>query len=71
MPLKPQVTLHTFNKWAIDFVGPINPPGKQTGAMYNIIETNYLTRWAEAAPVKDCNVATTMQFIFKNILTRF
>ena len=71
MPLKPQVTLQAFEKWTIDFVGPINPPEKHTGARYIITTTNYLTRWAKAAPVKDCNVVTATQFIFKNIVTTF
>jgi hypothetical protein len=39
MPLAPQLTLQVFKKWAIDFVGPINPPGKHTGARYIITAT--------------------------------
>ena len=71
MPLKPQVTLQAFDKWAIDFVGPINPSGKHTGARYIITATYYLTRWAEATPVKDCIAVIAAQFIIENILTRF
>ena len=71
MPLKPQVTLQAFHKWAIDFVGLINPPGKRTGSRYIITATDYLTRWAKANPAKDCSVDTTTQIIFENILTRF
>lgn len=69
MPLNPQVTLQAFNKWAIDFIGPINPLGKKTSAHYIIIATDYLTRWVEAQPMKDYNVETTMKFIFEYILS--
>ena len=71
MPLNPQVTLQAFDKWAIDFIGPINLLGKRTGSRYIITATDYLTRWVEAKPVKDCSTATTTQFVFENILTRF
>ena len=71
IPLKPQITLQAFEKWSIGFVGPINPPGKRTGARYIITVIDYLTRWAEVALVKECSVAIVAQFIFVNILTRF
>jgi hypothetical protein len=46
MLLQPHLTLQAFDKRAIDFVGPIKPPGKCTGARYIITGTEYLTRWA-------------------------
>lgn len=68
MPLNPHMTLQPFEKWAIDFVGPIKPRGK-TGAHSIITATEYLTRWAEAEPVKDCTVATAAKFLFDDVLT--
>ena len=43
IPLVPQLTLKDFNKWVVDFVGPISPVGKRTGARYIITMVDYLT----------------------------
>jgi hypothetical protein len=71
MPLVPQMTLQAFEKWAIIFVGPINPLGKHIGARYIITAIEYLTRWVEARAVKDSSATTTACFIFDDIITRF
>jgi hypothetical protein len=65
------MTLQAFEKWSIDFVGPINPPGKCTGARYIITAMEYLSRWAEAREVKDYSATTAACFIFDYIVTRF
>ena len=36
MPLVPKITLQDFDKWEVDFVVPISPTGKRTGACYII-----------------------------------
>ena len=62
MPLVPHVDLQEFNNWSIDFVGPIKLPGRQKGAWYIIITTDYLTRWDEVALIKDFTAETNFMF---------
>eukprot|EP00253_Pinus_taeda_P024723 PITA_24723 len=45
IPLQPQANFEPFEKWGMDFVGPINPPSNQLS--YIIMCTDYLTKWAE------------------------
>jgi transposase InsO family protein len=71
IPLAPQMNLQAIEKWAIDFMGPINPPGKRIGERYIITAIEYLTRWAEARAVKDCSETIAAHFIFDDIITRF
>ena len=71
LPLNPQVSLQVFAKWAIDFVGPIKPLGKNMGVWYIITVTEYLTRWAEAQLIKDCSNAIVAKFLFEYVLMRF
>jgi len=71
MPLIPQVTLKVFDKWVLDFVGPINPLAKRSGERYIITMTEYLTRWIEAIVVKDYITETAMHFLFEKVVTIF
>ena len=71
MSLAPQTMLQAFKKWIVDFVGPFSPPGKRTGTHYIITRIDYLTRWAEAAPIKDCTTVIATKFLFENVVTRF
>jgi hypothetical protein len=71
LPLHPVWFLQAFKKWAVDFGGPINPLGKHSKSSYIIIATNYLTRWDEEEPIRDCYIDTTSRFVCENIVTRF
>ena len=69
MPLVPQITLHAFDKWSMDFVGPISPTGKCIGACYIITVIYYLTRSAKEVLIKDCNAVNVAKFLFESVVT--
>jgi hypothetical protein len=69
IPLQLQVSLEPFEKWGIDFVGPINPPSNQF--KYILVCTYYLTKWVEVHPLKNIQEEQVVEFIYDNIFTRF
>jgi hypothetical protein len=70
-PLHPVRALQAFEKWAVEFIGQINPIAKHSKAIYIITATDYLTRWAEATIFQDCLIDIAARFIFENIITQF
>jgi len=69
IPLQLQVTFEPFEKWGMDFVGPINPPSKQKS--YIIVCTDYLTKWAETKAIKAATKEKVAEFLRENIFYKF
>eukprot|EP00253_Pinus_taeda_P018559 PITA_18559 len=73
MPLQPQVTFEPFEKWGMDFLGPINPLSKQVevtkraleGILTKVVSSSrkdWADRLAEATWAYNTTCKTTMGF---------
>jgi len=69
MPLNPQAVLEPFERWALDFRGPINPPSNQR--VYILVCTDYMTKWVEAKTLIKANEESVLTFLFEEIFVRF
>jgi len=69
MPHQPQLQIEPFEKWALDFVGPINPPSKQK--MYILVCTDYVTKWVEAKTFPKAIEDAVANFLYEDIFLRF
>ena len=69
-PLTPIIPISPFEKWGIDFVGPINPVSTWRNR-YIILATDYATKWVEARPTWKNDAATAAIFLFEEIMMRF
>lgn len=65
----PQVMIEPFEKWAIDFIGPINP--KSLSKKHILVCTDFVTKWVEAKVVSFATEKIVVDFLFTEILTRF
>eukprot|EP00253_Pinus_taeda_P026227 PITA_26227 len=69
MPLNPQVILEPFERWTLEFIGPINPPSNQR--VYILVCTDYRTKWVEAKALIRANEESVLNFLFEEIFVRF
>jgi IS30 family transposase len=69
IPLNPQVSLEPFEKWAIDFVGPFNPPSQQK--VHILVYMDYVTKWVEAKEVVKETEKAVSNFMFEEIFSRY
>ena len=65
MTLQSQLVVEPFDRWALEFVGPINPPSKQN--VYILVCTNYMTKWVEVTTLVRVTDQVVVDFFFEEI----
>lgn len=68
IPLQPQLVLAPFDKWGLDFIGPISPTSNNKE--YILVCIDYLTKWMEVKFLqyeRDGNVA---KLLYEDICKR-
>ena len=58
-----------FEKWALDFIGPINPPSKKK--VYILVCTDYMKKWVEDVDLVKANDQDVIDFLYGEIFTHF
>ena len=68
MPLTPILVVEIFDVWGIDFMGPFPP---SLGNEYILVAVDYVSKWVEAIATKTNDHKVVLQFVQKNIFSRF
>jgi hypothetical protein len=63
MPLKTQLVVEPFERWALDFVGPFNPNSNQKA--YILVAMDYMTKWVEVEALPNATKEVVIKFLFK------
>ena len=67
--LNPVESWQPFEKWGIDFIGPISPTSNLN--RYIISATDYAAKWGEAKAFVYTDALSTVKFLYENVITRF
>ncbi|KAK3007271.1 hypothetical protein RJ639_017692 [Escallonia herrerae] len=60
---------HQSDAWRLDVAGPL--PKSSGGHFYILVATNYFSKWAEAASLKEVKKETMENFIKNNLIFRY
>ena len=75
MPLSINLATQPFEKWRIDFVGPISPTAINSQARYIIVAIDYFTKWAEARATRKADARSdarsTAKFLYEQVISRY
>ena len=69
-PLQPITIENPFKQWGLDVVGEINPSSSKLHK-YILTTTNYFSKRTESIPLKVIKDTKVIQFLQRNIVTRF
>jgi hypothetical protein len=64
MPLFPSQPQELFERWGLDFVGPL-PTSKTHRCKYIVVATEYLTKWIEVRALPDNTALSTARFLYE------
>ena len=64
MPLSMNLATQPFEKWGIEFVGPITAV-INSQARYIIVAMDYFTKWAQARAMRKADARSTAKFLYE------
>ena len=70
VPLQPVTVSCPFKQWGLDIIGEITPSSSKLHK-YILTATDYFTKWVETIPLTHVNEKAVIQFIEKQLITRF
>ena len=71
MPLSMNLATQPFEKWGIDFIGPISPTTINSQARFIIVATDYFTKWVEVKATCKANARSTAKFLYEQVISRY
>ena len=69
IPLQPQLVVEPFDRWALDFVGPISPHSRKKS--YILVCTDYMKKWVEVVALVKVNDQAVIDLLYGEIFTHF